>query len=953
MNDKCTDTAPTQCSDAGSKTTCDNAPKSLNCSFSDDKCHAPPSPDAKCSSLTKDTCKTNVSCVFDCDPSVNKCRDLTCADLADEGDCKLAPDSLKCSFSGGKCGTGPPTPPTPAKCSSLTKDTCKTNVSCVFDCDPAVNKCRDLACSDLFDKQDCLRASESLHCSFSEGKCQDHHVDPPPTKQCSDYPGCSGVPVGKTCYLLDDHKTCTDTVPTSCTDAGNSATCAAVTAQSCDWNDGKCTAGGVHPPPKTPTGTTCDPSKKYSCDKLLAGKGNVYIVYPGEDKCDDKNCFTEQQAAKTNPNNMFLPPMCGGQVTTNCFKGDFGNFIPDGSFGVGDSGAAFLFMPNQDGYELDMWPRVYQEVIGLGATPDATAFSDGKGPKYCSVHENVTDIFWRGASNFRSKGDMCWTVSQAAPLRRFHVDGTLNTHLDGYSSGYYMAQGQIDGQLELYGQQYYTRNCNFNNKNRPDTKTGKYVTFNSNVNVGGSNMNNVFENCYIGQKSNADNLPSRQGMVQVSTRGEAHDDTMVMSGEIGAMAEKPYIYVSPSKSNRWTLCNPSIRAGSEQKNGASDITSECPGGEQIDFANVLVINPDDVPNPKAWKDILGKVGDAKDGFKFQAIVVTPGLYKITQTIELPQNVILLGIGYPTFQFAISNNTAGLSAKSSKGVRLAGIMLQPDNDTGSLSALLQFGDGETDAPKDYSEAGVLNDVFLRTFGWTDKMIDIQDPFTIVDHVWAWTADHSDYVGYANNGIVVGDKANDVTIHGAFVEHTSQSNIVWNGKKGSLIFQQTEIGYDYRKNKANKQQAGKPSKALEEIYPSGSTWTWGTKDGETFSGLKVTAQDDADDQFTAVGIGIYMYNRSGPVTVQTAISAPNVSCDNLRQMFVWTIPVAGYQSGQGPPNVVAKGVGEIVNVIDCQGALRPGANLKNIQGDNAYEVFHPSSATTGMTPGTPGP
>ena len=67
-----------------------------------------------------------------------------------------------------------------------------------------------------------------------------------------------------------------------------------------------------------------------------------------------------------------------------------------------------------------------------------------------------------------------------------------------------------------------------------------------------------------------------------------------------------------------------------------------------------------------------------------------------------------------------------------------------------------------------------------------------------------------------------------------------------------------------------------------------------------------------------------------------------------MFAWTIPVTGWQT-QGPPNVVEKGVGKIVQVIDCKGGVRPGANLNNITHNSAYEVFNGSPAASNNSPG----
>ena len=57
-------------------------------------------------------------------------------------------------------------------------------------------------------------------------------------------------------------------------------------------------------------------------------------------------------------------------------------------------------------------------------------------------------------------GQLRWAVSQAAPMRRVHVQGnlTLMPRFGGYSSGGYLADSVIDGQVVSGSQQqWYTR----------------------------------------------------------------------------------------------------------------------------------------------------------------------------------------------------------------------------------------------------------------------------------------------------------------------------------------------------------------------------------------------------------------------------------------------------------------------------------------------------------------
>ena len=52
-----------------------------------------------------------------------------------------------------------------------------------------------------------------------------------------------------------------------------------------------------------------------------------------------------------------------------------------------------------------------------------------------------------------------WSVSQAAPYRRMHVRGNLALSDGGWSSGGFLADSKVDGQVQPYSQQQWlTRN---------------------------------------------------------------------------------------------------------------------------------------------------------------------------------------------------------------------------------------------------------------------------------------------------------------------------------------------------------------------------------------------------------------------------------------------------------------------------------------------------------------
>src|SRR5207237_603215 len=87
---------------------------------------------------------------------------------------------------------------------------------------------------------------------------------------------------------------------------------------------------------------------------------------------------------------------------------------------------ALLFLPGD--YSVDVPVGFYTEVIGLGASPDATRIAGNVHADANHEHNNATTTFWRAAEGLSIKpagGTMQWAVSQAVTLRRMHVGGDL------------------------------------------------------------------------------------------------------------------------------------------------------------------------------------------------------------------------------------------------------------------------------------------------------------------------------------------------------------------------------------------------------------------------------------------------------------------------------------------------------------------------------------------------
>jgi hypothetical protein len=141
---------------------------------------------------------------------------------------------------------------------------------------------------------------------------------------------------------------------------------------------------------------------------------------------------------------------------------------------------------------LEFQVGYYTQVAGLGALPQDTVI-DGAidvfnnlctaGTSNC----NADDNFWRSMSNLTLNADLpssapayapepgdpygaacdnsaeMWAASQAAPIRRTIINGSVVLQdycaADNYASGGFIADSQISGDLDFYGnQQYMVRN---------------------------------------------------------------------------------------------------------------------------------------------------------------------------------------------------------------------------------------------------------------------------------------------------------------------------------------------------------------------------------------------------------------------------------------------------------------------------------------------------------------
>jgi hypothetical protein len=266
------------------------------------------------------------------------------------------------------------------------------------------------------------------------------------------------------------------------------------------------------------------------------------------------------------------------------------------------------------------------------------------------------------------------------------------------------------------------------------------------------------------------------------------------------------------------------------------------------------------------------------------LLFTPGIYHLNQTVNVNRaNTVVLGLGYPTL--IPDNGVTPMSVGDVDGVKLAGMLF--DAGTTTSPVLLQVGPTGTTT----SHAGnptTVQDVFFRIggagAGSATTSLVVNNANTIIDHIWAWRADHGAGVGWtvntADTGLIVNGA--NVTAYGLFVEHYQKYEVVWNGNGGRTIFLQNEMPYD---------------------PPNQATWRSGTNG---YAAYKVA---DGVTSHEAWGLGSYCNFSSDPtIHADHAFEAPVNA--NVKFHDLLTVSLGG--------------VGTIDHVINSTGGAAQGTS-----------------------------
>ncbi|MEW2258852.1 RICIN domain-containing protein [Streptomyces sp. NPDC047869] len=405
---------------------------------------------------------------------------------------------------------------------------------------------------------------------------------------------------------------------------------------------------------------------------------------------------------------------------------------------------AVLFKPGT--YSADVNVGFYTQVLGLGLTPDAVNVNGAVHAEADWFQGNATQNFWRGAENLsvtpKNGGDR-WAVSQAAAYRRMHLRGNLALDDGGWSSGGYLADSKIDGQVNSGSQQQWlTRN----------SQLGGWT---------GSNWNMVF----VGS----------QGVPGTSFPDPPH--TTVARSPV--TREKPFLYVDGA--GKYQVFVPSTRTDST----ATSWAGGSPAGTSLPLSRFYVVKPG-----ATAAQINAALAAGQD------LLVTPGVYHLDQTLKVTRpDTVVLGLGLATF--VPDNGVTAMTVADVDGVKIAGLLF--DAGTTSSKTLVEIGPaGSTASHAD--DPTSLHDVYFRVggagVGKAATSLVVNSDNVIGDHMWIWRADHGSGVGWTSNtadtGLVV--NGDDVTMYGLFVEHFQKYQTIWNGNGGRTYFFQNEMPYD---------------------------------------------------------------------------------------------------------------------------------------------------------------
>jgi hypothetical protein len=526
----------------------------------------------------------------------------------------------------------------------------------------------------------------------------------------------------------------------------------------------------------------------------------------------------------------------------------------------GDQRYAVFFEPGTYGSSTD--PLIFQvgyytSVAGLGLNP-ADVVINGQINVYnqCSGTDCIAlDNFWRSLSNLtinvtgnKPGGTSCsndtdfWAVSQAAPLRRVHINGLLSLmdYCDGgpdYASGGFIADSEFTGASVTNGsqQQWVTRNSSLDGWS-----------------------NGVWNQVFCGDPG-----------APAQNFGNGGVYTTLASCPV--TEEEPFLYTD-SQGNDHVFV-PAVQSDSSGPAWASGTEA----GTSIPLSNFFVASPN---TPVVAINIALALG--------RDLILTPGVYNLAQPILVSRpDTVVLGLGLATL--VPQNGNAAMVVAPNNGVKLSGLII----DAGPVNSPVLLSVG-TPGPGNASDPDLIQDIYFRIGGAettpvsaTVSLLDNASN-SIIDNLWAWRADHGNDVGWtvnrADNGVVV--TGNNVTAYGLAVEHYQKNEVIWSGQGGTDIFFQNELPYDPPSQAAwmaSPTQDGYPAFLVTgnvksfQGYGMGSYVVFIQTTATLFDAEAFQAPDTPGVQFHGL-LAVYLGGSGGDQSIINGVGGPVTSTNN---------------------------------------------------------------------------
>ena len=547
-------------------------------------------------------------------------------------------------------------------------------------------------------------------------------------------------------------------------------------------------------------------------------------------------CPTYSNQPNLGPNVHVFDPTMSTTTINNQLATDFSNQKDTNTAQFANGRVAELFKPGTyNGITANV--GFYTSVMGLGLNPDDTAIKGDVTVDAFNTEDagNATQNFWREADNLQvtpSTGTERWAVAQASPFRRMDVHGNLSLApaSNGYASGGYISDTKVTGQVSSVSQQqWYSQNSNF-----------------------GSWSGSVWNMVFAGVTGAPAQTFPKPPM------------TVLPSDPVGR--DIPYLYVT-SEGNDHVF----VPTGRTNASGTSWPNSP---GTSLPMSSFYIASP-----AEATATIQTALNNGCN------VLFTPGVYSLSQTLNVTKaGTVVLGIGFPTLM--PTGGATAMSVADVDGVRIKGLLFTAGT-TNSPSLLTVGTQGNTTSHSGNPIS--VQDTFFRiggdVAGKATNSLVVNASNTLVDHVWAWRADHGNAgttgwtVNMADTGLLV--NGDNVLATGLFVEHYQKNEVQWNGNGGKVIFFQNENPYD---------------------PPNQAAWMRSA----TVNGYPAINVASGVTAFTGYGWGSYCYfNVNTSVNNYNAFAVPNTSGVQLRDLLT----------------VSLGNVGSITHVVNDTGAATP--------------------------------